>query len=645
MSALAGVIGYDADLDAYPLGHILMRGLEKFPADDVQTWQDRSLFLGCHAQWITPESVNEPMPRYEEGDQLLLAADAILDNREELFDRLHIAVSERSSMTDSALILHAYRQWGAASPKYLAGDFAYVIWDQRQRLLFGARDLFGNRTLYYHQHDDYFAFCSTISPLLALPGARKKLHEPWLADYLAIPDMYDSFDLAATAYAGIRQLPPGCTFTLQGRKFSHQSYGSIIPEQELSFKSDGEYEEAFRNILDLAVRARLRSRHRIAATLSGGLDSGTVASFAAKALREQRKPLYTYSSVPVEDFQDWTGRSMLANESPYIASTVAFLGNIESKLMDFAGLNSLTEVDDWLDILETPYKYVENSFWIRGVYEQAARDGAGILLTGAKGNHSISWGPAIGYYAYMLRNWKVKGLYEELRSYSRIRGIGRRRLLSLIAKRAYGAGAFGLRSRKPTLSELIAPAFAQDMRMTERLMPHKLNLNGAYLSNAMDARIRHFENGAIANTFGSKAMKLSLRYKVWERDPTSDIRVVRFCLSVPVEQYVRNGQDRALVRRSMQGLLPDDIRLNHKVRGIQGADWVHRLRHQWAELTEEVLAMCKQPAIAHYLNAARIRQACNRVGQAPNADQAFNGETRLIMQSLVTGRFIQQFHA
>ncbi|MFC4811410.1 asparagine synthase-related protein [Paenibacillus sp. GCM10023250] len=622
-----------------------MNGLEDFPADDIRTRNEESVFMGCHAQWLTPESVNEPMPRLDENQHLMLTADIILDNREELFERLSIHASDRRAMTDGELILRAYTKWGTESPKYLLGDYAYMVWDRERRLLFGARDLMGNRTLYYCQQENCFAFCSTISPLLALPNRIKTLNETWFADFLAIPDMFDSFDLASTVYGGIRQLPPGHSFVLQRGQFNVNRYDTVIPDRETKFKSNSEYEEAFRYELNTAVKARLRTRHKIAVSLSGGLDSSSVASFAARMLKDHGKSLDAYSYIPVDDFTDWTGNGMLANETPFIRATSDFIGNINNRYMSFANSNALTEVGEWLDTLEMPYKFVENSFWIRGFYEQAARDGAGILLTGAKGNHSVSWGPAIGCYAYMLRKWKLLKLYRELRWYSRKKGVGRKQLMILIAKRAFGATTLDPRERTPVLSAIINPEFACKMRMVERLSPHRNSLNGSRLLNALDARIQHFENGAISNTFGNKAMKLSLRYRVWERDPTSDVRVVRFCLSVPMAQYVREGQDRSLIRRSMAGLLPDEIRLNHRVRGIQGADWVYRMRAHWAEVIDEVESMCKEPVFARYMNVDRIRKACGFVGKAPEAEQAFNGETRLIMQSLVIGRFLHRFQA
>ncbi|MFH7456912.1 asparagine synthase-related protein, partial [Pseudomonas syringae group genomosp. 7] len=77
---------------------------------------------------------------------------------------------------------------------------------------------------------------------------------------------------------------------------------------------------------------------------------------------------------------------------------------------------------------------------------------------------------------------------------------------------------------------------AYEIRKTQFLQPYYWSINGTYTT------------------------KLSLYHSLWDRDPTNDLRVIRFCLSVPETQFVQNGQDRSLIRRATENLLPDDIR-------------------------------------------------------------------------------------
>ena len=84
---------------------------------------------------------------------------------------------------------------------------------------------------------------------------------------------------------------------------------------------------------------------------------------------------------------------------------------------------------------------------------------------------------------------------------------------------------------------------------------------------------------------------------MWKRDPTNDLRVIRFCLSVPEDQYVQNGMNRALIRRSTKGYLPDKERLNQRVRGVQGADCVYRMTPHWNKFIDELDKMSNDPII------------------------------------------------
>ena len=155
-------------------GSTMMNALHQYPADCIHTWQKDEIFLGCHAQWITPESVNEQLPFYDHQRGLSITADAIIDNRAELFDKLNVIREDRISIPDSLLILLAYERWGQDAPRYLVGDFAFIIWDVRNRILFGARDFSGSRTLHFYRSSRIVAFSTTLNPILELPEVDKQ---------------------------------------------------------------------------------------------------------------------------------------------------------------------------------------------------------------------------------------------------------------------------------------------------------------------------------------------------------------------------------------------------------------------------------------------------------------------------------------
>ena len=645
MSAIACI--YQSNKEPVPIEHIngMMGSLQQYPADDIQVWHKENFFLGCHAQWITPESIGEQLPYYDSERQIAITVDAIIDNRKELFDLLQIDPNRRKMMPDSQLILLAYCKWGQECPKYLIGDFAFIIWDERKQLVFGARDFSGSRTLYYSQYKEKVILCTTIKPMFSLPYIEKRLNEQWLAEYLAIPGMHETVEAYSTPYEGINQIPPSHSMLIKDGKVTLKQYINVQAGEKLKLKSNEEYEEAFRDVFQQAVTDRTRTYRNVGSHLSGGLDSGSVVSFAARSLQLENKQLHTFSYVPIQGSKDWTPKNRAADERPYIQSTVQYVGNISENYMDFEGKSPLSEVDDWLDIYEMPYKFIENSYWLKGVYEQASKENLGILLCGSRGNWTISWGSALDYQATLLKKMDIIGCHREVNQYSANIGVDKSRVMNVVRRKAFPL--FFQKREKIDPNEfptLINSQFAERMGVNERLKENEMDLATFTSLNIYEARKQHFEKSTYWNINGTTGTKLSLHYKLWERDPTNDLRVIRFCLSVPENQFVQNGMDRSLVRRSTLGYLPDKIRLNQTIRGIQGTDGINRMAPHWDDFINEVEEITNDTAVTDYLNIDNLRNSLDISRKIPNPDFIFDHNFKLMMRSLVVSRFLKNFN-
>ncbi|MEV5027132.1 asparagine synthase-related protein [Paenibacillus sp. LPE1-1-1.1] len=640
MSVIAGVIQFDRPLHPTDGTADFMEAVQQFPGDSFETWEDASVLLGCRSQWITPESVNERLPFRDEHSGLVVTADAIIDNRAQLFEQLDIGRDRRSGITDSELILLAYRKWGPDTPRYLIGDFAFVIWDASRKLLYGARDQLASRTLYYHHSSNQFSFCSVIHPLFTLAGIEKSLCDERFAEFLAIPTLLDAVDVHTTYYADVLQLPPAHTFTLQEGKLTVARYGGLIPEEKLMLGSDDEYVEAFQEIFQQSVRSRLRTFKPVGVTLSGGLDSGSVSGLAARMLSEEGKSLHAYSYVPERDFKDWTPSNLFADESPFIQSIVDYVGNIETNFLDFSGKSSFTEIDEWIDGLEGPYKNFENAFWVKGIHEEAARQGVGVLLTGARGNYSISWGSAIGYYSLLLKKLHWLQLYREINMFGRQLGTGRKRIVRAIRQQVFPEKAAPFH---PGIPPIIQPDFARSSGVFEKLSQYDVGLRESTYQMLRE-REDYFSNQAVLSMQGTISAKSSYRLGIWERDATSDVRLIKFCLSIPVEQYVKNGFGRSLIRRATKNILPDKVRMNQRTRGIQGMDWVHRIIPRWQSIEEELRTLCRDEQASRYLNLMQVKESMSKVGSAIKPEQADDPHLKLLMRSLIAYRFLKRLN-
>jgi len=644
MSAIAGIIQLRKEMVPFELGRNIMKALEKFPADDIQVWHKHNAFIGNHAQWITPESVGEQQPFYDSERQCVITADAIIDNREELFAKLQVERSKQKHMPDSQLLLLAYYKWGEESPKHLVGDFAYMIWDERNQKLFGARDFSGSRTLYYYKDEERFAFCTTIMPLFTLPQVKKELNEQWMAEFLAIYGTVDAIDTSITVYKAINQLPPSHSISIKKNKISMTRYCHLEPEKKLHLKTNEEYLEAFRDVFQSAVSSRLRTHRKVGSHLSGGLDSGSVVSFAVKHLKAEGKQLHTFSYVPTDDFvMDFVPDNRIADERPFIQSTVNYVGNITDHYLDFKGKSPFTDIDAVLDTMEMPYKFFENSIWLKGIFEKAREEEVGVLLNGGRGNLTVSWGSALDHYGALLSRLQIIRYARELKKYSKRVGVKQYELFLYTRKLAFpNVYKFLKREGNIHFPVIINSELAKRTAVFPMLKEHGMSVSGTSVPNIYEARKLHFEELFHWNATNTIGTKLSLENRLWKRDPTNDKRVIQFCLALPEDQYVQNGMDRALIRRATKGMLPDKVRLNQNIRGIQGVDWVHRMSSTWDEFRRELSEMEKDQTIFEFLDRDIIKNYIAKVSEVPYPEAAIDSEYRMLMRSLIVYRFLKK---
>ena len=647
MSAICGIFYCDGRQAAQETGAAMMRELGIYHADAVGSWQAGQVFFGCHAQHITPESVREILPYHDVLADLAITADAIIDNRAELCDKLGINNSWQKGMADSLLILKAYQKWGQECPKYLVGDFAFAIWDNKRQELFCAVDHTGTRTFYYYKSNGLFAFSTLIKPLLALPGISKQHNEAWIADFLAMPCVSHQLDPELTPYQNVHLLPAGNRMTVGPDGASKQVYWQVEGQPELQLKSDSEYEEAFREVFGEAVRCRLRSIRPVGVMLSGGMDSTSVACMAARELAGSGQRLLAFSAVPMTGYRDWLPASCPADETPYIEAVREYTRNMDVTYCRFDGKHPLSDTDQFLAMLEQPYKIFENLFWVAGIMEAAQERNVGVILNGAEGNVTISWGYVQPYLLTLLRAGRWRQLFHESSAIARRYKRPGRMLLHLYAELLpYEIKRYLNRHKDrewcKNLQDLspINPCFASRALVQERFQRFGYDPFCVKPVDCLEERKQRlspdlFSHGGVLYT------KKSLAYKMAMRDPTADKRVIEFCLSVPDSQYVRDGKGRFLLRRAMSGIIPDKVRLNETTRGRQSADWVQRVQPSWPELAAEIRNIGTREAEKEYLDIARIqRELTNFSSLKDNA--ADDSNLRMLIRSLIFSRFLRQ---
>ncbi|NJP38030.1 asparagine synthase-related protein [Alkalicoccus luteus] len=565
--------------------------------------------FSCAHQWVTPESEGEILPLLQ--NNYMIVADCIIDNRYELSQDLGIKTSHSKLMSDTQLILESYKKWGNKCVKKLIGDFAFIIWDSQREVCFAARDFSGTRTLYFSHTDDYLTICTTMEPLLRAFDINPEINEAWVAEYIAIPTFLDAVTVDSTIYTNIKQIPPSHSLEYKAGTINIKKYAAIDFTKQIVFQSDDQYEEMFRNILERAVRDRLRTNGKIGTYLSGGLDSTSVTAFAARNAKDK---LYSYSVLPKHNFQDWTDKSLVPDESEYIQSFLELYPEIKPTFLRFEDQSLLSNLNNQISILETPFKFVPNMFWLEGVTYRAKQDGVKVLLNGARGNFTISHGSLeinLSAYRRLIKRGKLIKVNKELKQFCNYYRTGRKKMFPyLLKKEVLSQGVY---------ESIIDKNFAACHRTVEKLSSIGLTERG--LKNPALSRNNHFLHDGSWNKNGVLDTKMSLETGVWNRDPTNDLRLIQFCLAIPEEQFWKNGLDRSLIRRSMKEYLPVEIITNYFSRGMQAADTILRLEKEWNDLINEFKEMLHHPLIRSWTSTILLHEYIKELENAEGQEE------------------------
>lgn len=645
MSAVCGIFNIDGSIVSSEKASKMIDKLRIYPFDSTSVYLKNQIFLWCGIQHITLESRAEVIPVYDKNMGLALTADAIIDNREELFYIFNISKEESKSVTDSELILMAYKKWGYDSPKYLVGDFAFSIWDERNRELFCARDHVGARTFYYFYLENVFCFCTVIKPLFVCNENNISLNERWITDFLALDGIQHEFECNETIYKGIFQLPPSCSMIINNKGIKINKYWNPIKNvQPLRFNTDEEYEKAFIKVFAEAVNCRLRSTSEVGIMLSGGLDSGSIACMAAKSLSKYDKRLKGFCSIPIESYKNNKSKYYVPNESKYIEALKIKSDNIDVCYCTCDGKNSVTNIDVFINMFEQPYKIVQTLYWYNDIVEKASQSGCKVLLNGQFGNSTISDGEFMVHALTLYRNFKFTTLFKEIKAFSNLKKIPsstvnkvllkailpykfRKRIKNILNK---NFDRFGRVPVNPNLIKKwnVAQRFDEKFynQLTERFLDY-------YESQEYTVDPLAFSH------IGAIETKIALANGIIIRDPSKDKRVIEFCLSLPSDQFVRNGQERYLIRRSMKGILPDKIRLNVSTRGLQSADWIQRLQPMWKFVSSELESILEHEEINQYIDCDKLEKGLIQLRDG--LDEKKSDIIRMILITLVFSRFIK----
>lgn len=514
------------------------------------------------------------------------------------------------SRTDTEVILAAYAQWGDGCLARFNGMWAFAIYDSKVKTLFLARDRFGVKPLYYWASPEgLFAFASEIKQFTVLPGWQAKLNGQRAYDYLVfgITDHTEE-----TMFAGVFQLRPGHCVTLAvddasvvqpGAPLSTHAWYELRPRPFAGSFDDAARE--FRSLFEQSIALRLRADVPVGSCLSGGLDSSSIVCVLNELLRNQggqalQKTFSACSDVARFDERKWI--DLVVGKTGVDAHYV------------YPALDRLFE--------ESPSItwHQDEPFGSTSIYAQwcvfrlAAQNGVKVMLDGQGADEQLCgyhgfFGPRL---ATLLKSWRFADLVADLGGMRRLHGYS------------------VLSSLKFMLPYLLPEKLTHVLRRVggyTHPRPSWLNL-GRLQAEAVDpfwklgARGGGIQALSWTQLTGANLQMLlhwedrnSMAQSIESRVPFLDYRLVEFVLGLPDEFKVAGGMTKRVLRESMHGVLPDEIR--------------NRLDKLGFVTPEEVWMRESMPHM--FMN--RIEQALGVAAECFNAD-----DVRLELNNIISGR-------
>lgn len=568
----------------------MLRAMSPLPAAIRQSAQ--GLLLGSSDYRPSPALPSSaPFPGSPD-----FVADLRIDNHDDLARELGLG----QIASDDEVFAHAWARWGFDVVDHLMGGFALACWNAHRQTLFLARDHAGERPLHFtraHGPNGAFAFASMPPGLCALPSVGHRIDVGRMAHFLAALQTPST----ETFFAGVERLPPAHWLKLSPNGIEIRRYWHPIDARPIRYRRDADYIDDFRERFDRAVGVRLAGSEGIASQLSGGLDSSSVTVTAARLMAAKGQRLTSFTAVPVQGYDGSALPGRFGDEGPLAAEVAGLYPNIDHVRVTASGRDLLATAERDARLTGQPTFNPTNLLWVIAILDGLRSRGLDVLLQGAGGNATISFGGLIGLSELFRRgHWiRLVRLTHELRAggYTSWRGAASWATGWIVPqwmRRLYHPDMRGF-----TLTfSAVHPQLAAKYRLEEKALAEFYGVESS-VASVRRSFYEYFDPGV--NNGAAAA-----GWQIEQRDPTLDKRIFEFCFGIPIEQYLVGGQSRSIIRRAMEGRLPEST-LRRTMRGLQAADWYLTVGAARPQLSAELTRIERSPLVRHVLDTTRLR--------------------------------------
>jgi len=543
VSGVLGVIGGGTDLRRDRDVAAMVAALGR-RGDQTEIWRNDEVLLGVvRFEW-------ELAPGYSGGslivrdDDITVAADATLYYRDELRRRLRLAGADPRSDTPGHLIAAAYRVWGADCPRYLDGDFAFVLFDHTRRTTFAARDVLGRRGLHLAKVDDGLLIASTVEAIVAHSRCSTEFDRVGLAETIAVSLSGEE----RTPYSAVRALPAANSLLRRADgTTTRQRYWDFPTEREESSSSFEGAVGELRTLLSRAVMERVAPSGPTSIWLSGGYDSPVLYGIGNDALRRAGRALLDPISVSYPEGDP--GR-----EDELINDIIAFWGS-STTWVAIEDIPLLRGAAEHAAVADVPFQHAFEN-WLRTLLGTTRARDSRVVLYGDGGDQLFAVSSVFLHDLFGSLRWGELAREWRVRSRRGVRGLWEH-----VARPVLGETLRAIRGdARPDVDipPWFRPDFARAAGLVEEQHRREQALRGGRHPRAWAETKGSLVNPVIQRVAAAMST-LGLEFGIELRAPLLDRRVVEFALSRPRRERASQAAVKHLLRGAATGLLPPNV--------------------------------------------------------------------------------------
>ncbi len=507
----------------------------------------------------------------------------------------------KTDHSDTEVILHAYERWGIDALHKFRGMFAFGLWDNRKKELYLVRDRIGIKPLYYSIHHGRLTFASETKALLEDPDQPRAVSEEALYHYLS----FLTTPGPQTLFEGIQKLAPGTWLRVKadGAVQEYRYWDVWDHTQPLTNVSDDEISERVLEELRTAVQLRKVSDVPVGVFLSGGIDSSTNAALFSEG---ESRPIRTFSIGYQGEYESYQNEIHFAQ-----------------RMADEVGAeyhDRLLSLDDLIDFLPKMIHLqdepIADPVCVPVYYvSKLARDNGVKVCQVGEGADELFW----GYPKWKLRlelqyknDWPVPSFVKKF-GLAGLRLLGREntQYYEWLRRGAHnlpvfwgGSEAFTEAQKMEILSDSLKEKF-KSFSSWEALRPiHERFRSKAWEQTPLQWMSYLDLNLRLPELLLMRVDKMSMGVSLEGRVPFLDHKFVELAMSIPEAVKTRNGNLKHILKKSVRGLIPDEL-IDRKKQGfgVPIHEWFmgrlgERINDELKEFTEKT----------HYFNPKAVQE-------------------------------------